>query len=125
MKTVAVVPAFNEETVIANVIIKLRKKVDEVIVVDDGSRDATSDQARQAGAIVVRHVVNRGQGAAEETGTRLALRRGADVVIHFDADGQHDANDIVAMIAPIQAGRADVTLGSRFLGRAPNIPPLC
>lgn len=121
-KVVAVVPAYNEGEVIAGVIQHLLPAVDEVIVVDDGSRDQTALLARSAGATVLRHIINRGQGAAEETGTCAALAHQADIVLHFDADGQHDPADIPAMIQPILDNRADVVLGSRFLGTSPNLP---
>lgn len=123
-KVVAVVPAYNEGGVIAGVIGQLLPAVDEVIVVDDGSRDQTALQARAAGATVLQHIINRGQGAAEETGTRAALAHRADIVLHFDADGQHDTADIPAMIQPILDNKADVVLGSRFLGTSPNLPLL-
>jgi len=97
MKVIAVLPAYNEAAVISDVIARLNAFVDRVVVVDDGSSDSTGDLAKRAGAFVVRHLINRGQGAALETGTRLALDFGADVIIHFDADGQHDSKDIAAM----------------------------
>ncbi len=121
MKVIAVIPAFNEAAVISHVVAGVKPHVNEVVVVDDGSRDDTGALARVAGAVVARHIINRGQGAAEETGTQLALRRGADIIVHFDADGQHDATDIQAMIAPIVSGHADITLGSRFLGQTHNM----
>ena len=122
MRLVAVIPALNESASIKAVVQGARKYVDEVIVVDDGSSDDTGSIARQAGAVVVRHIINRGQGAAEQTGTDLAIRRGADIIIHLDADGQHDPNDIPKLIAPLQSRMADIVLGSRFLGQAVNIP---
>lgn len=96
----------------------------EVVVVDDGSADATADRARSAGAHVVRHVINRGQGAALQTGIVAALRQGADIVVTFDADGQFSATEISAVTQPIIAGTADVVLGSRFLGNAVAMPGL-
>ena len=122
MKVIAVLPAYNEAAVISDVIARLNAFVDRVVVVDDGSSDSTGDLAKRAGAFVVRHLINRGQGAALETGTRLALDFGADVIIHFDADGQHDSKDIAAMIAPITERQMDVVLGSRFLGKAVSFP---
>jgi glycosyltransferase involved in cell wall biosynthesis len=70
----------------------------------------------------MKHILNRGQGAALQTGIRFALEQGARVIVTFDADGQHDPDDIPAMIAPVLNGECDVTLGSRFLGHAHNIP---
>ena len=122
MKIIAVVPAFNESTVIDEIINGLKSRVSVIIVVDDGSSDNTGEIAREAGAIVVRHLVNRGQGAALETGRRLALEYGADIILHFDGDGQHDPQDVSAMVGPIIEGRVDVVLGSRFLGSAIDLP---
>lgn len=121
MKIVAVIPAYNEAAVISEVINGLNPYVD-CVVVDDGSADSTSELARRAGAIVVRHLINRGQGAALETGRRYALQLGADVIVHFDADGQHDPKDIAVIVEPIVKGKVDVTLGSRFLGEAVSLP---
>ncbi len=117
-----VIAAYNEGTAIAAVIAGLRGYCEWCIVVDDGSRDETAAVALAAGARVLRHVVNRGQGAALLTGIRDAVKLGAEVVVTFDADGQHDTADLAALIAPIRAGEADVALGSRFRGRAIGIP---
>jgi glycosyltransferase involved in cell wall biosynthesis len=118
-----VVAAYNEETRLAATLAGLRSRgYGNVVVVDDGSRDRTRDVALACGAWVLRHVVNLGQGAALQTGIRFALGRGADTVVTFDADGQHDPDQIAALAAPVRDGTADVALGSRFLGRAENIP---
>jgi glycosyltransferase involved in cell wall biosynthesis len=117
-----VVAAYNEASHIHQVVDRLRELYSEVIVVDDGSSDSTSSRLAGSGALVVRHAINRGQGAALQTGIEFALQHGAEVVVTFDADGQHDAGDIAALVAPILAGECDVTLGSRFLGRAHGIP---
>jgi polyprenyl-phospho-N-acetylgalactosaminyl synthase len=123
MKNIAVIPAWNEGPRVGEAVLAALKVVDTVVVVDDGSVDETARIALHAGAVVLRHAVNRGQGAALRTGTLAALRLGADVVIHTDADGQHDASDIPRMIAPIQEGRADVVFGSRFMdAHASGIP---
>ncbi len=92
------------------------------VVVDDGSTDATGDVAARAGACVVTHPVNLGQGAALQTGLDFALAQGADVIVTFDADGQHRAADIAPLIAALAANKADYALGSRFLGDAVNLP---
>ena len=118
-----VIPAYNEATVIGNVIADVRRFVDNVIVVDDCSRDETATVARAAGATVLRHIINRGQGAALQTGLTFALRQAPSAIITFDADGQHDANDLPALLAPIRDGRAHFVLGSRFTGTS-NVPPL-
>ena len=123
-KVFAVVPAWNEAPEIGAVVSALRPHVSAVIVVDDGSADATAAAARAAGADVLRHDINRGQGAALVTGMRWALMKGADVIVTFDADGQHRAEDLASLVDPVIQGRADVALGSRFLDRASNVPPL-
>ncbi len=116
MRTFAVVPAYNEEKTVGDVVRGLLPAVSEVIVVDDGSSDLTAEAAAAAGALVVRHALNRGQGAALKTGTVLALERDAEVVVHIDADGQHDTESLRQLIAPIERGEADIVYGSRFLG---------
>ena len=124
MKVFVVMPAYNERGRIGAVVRRLFPRVDRVIVVDDGSADSTADEARAAGADVVSHVLNRGQGAALKTGTVLAVAEGADVVVHFDADGQHDPETIPTLTAPIVAGGADFVSGSRFLGVTSDGMPL-
>jgi glycosyltransferase involved in cell wall biosynthesis len=119
----AVVAAYNEGRAIGAVLAGLRGHADEVIVVDDGSGDDTAAAARREGATVVRHAINRGQGAALQTGISLALIRGADVIVTFDADGQHVATDVARVAAPVIRGEADVALGSRFLADTSRVPP--
>ncbi len=123
MRVVALIPAYNEEQAIADVLLRVRPFVSEVIVVDDGSHDATGKMARDAGAIVVRHAINRGLGAAIGTGFAAAKVRGADVVVTLDADGQHDPAEIPLFLAAIEEGAAAV-IGSRRLTREhlENIP---
>lgn len=122
MKITCVVPAYNEEKNISLVISKLKAFVNEIIIVDDASRDRTFEIASQSEAVVVRHIINRGQGAALRTGTQLALERGADIIIHFDADDQFQASEIPDMLAPILNNKADAVLGSRFLIKKSNLP---
>lgn len=117
-----VVPAYNEARVIGGVVEELVARGHRVVVVDDGSGDDTPDVARRAGAVVLRHAVNRGQGAALQTGIAYALRNGAEHIVTFDSDGQHAAEDVDALVAPLLAGRADVTLGSRFIGSTEGMP---
>ena len=119
-----VVPAYNESTVIASVIHELRAVYRNVVVVDDHSSDETGAAALSAGATALRHPVNLGQGAALQTGIRYALAQGADWIVTFDADGQHRVEDIAVLIDVQKRTGADVVLGSRFLGRVENIPPL-
>lgn len=116
MKTVAVIPAFQEFSRITKTILAFFPFVDQIIVVDDGSVDETGRVAREAGATVLRHKINRGQGAALRTGTMAAVASGADVVVHVDADGQHDPSGLEGLLLPIKSGAADVVFGSRFLG---------
>jgi polyprenyl-phospho-N-acetylgalactosaminyl synthase len=115
MKVVAVMPAYQEASRIAEAIRAIRPQVDVLLAVDDGSRDGTAEAARGEGVVVLRHRVNRGQGAALRTGTEAALRLGADVILHIDADGQHDPGAIRRLVGPIREGRADIVFGSRFL----------
>ncbi len=121
-RTWIVVPAFNEALRLPAVLAQLVHIDAEIVVVDDGSRDDTSRVATVANVWVLRHLINRGQGAALRTGIEFALQHGATEIVTFDADGQHSAEDIAAILAPIQRGDADLTVGSRFLGSAPGIP---
>jgi UDP-N-acetylglucosamine---dolichyl-phosphate N-acetylglucosaminyltransferase len=120
MKLAILIPAYNEERTLGQVIQQV-KAVDlpgvekEIIVVDDGSSDNTANIARSRGAIVISHLLNRGVGGALGTGFEAALRLGSDVVVTFDADGQHSPDDIGKVIEPIRTGRADVVVGSRMI----------
>ncbi len=119
-----VIAAYNEAGVIGEVVDGVGRYVDagRVIVVDDGSNDGTGEAAAAHGARVVRHIVNRGQGAALATGIKAALRLGALVVVTFDADGQHDPADLPKITEPILSGRVDIVLGTRFGHDGPPIP---
>src|SRR3989344_844437 len=115
MKICIVIPAYNEEQHIASTLKAVQNAgYENIVVVDDGSIDTTSDRARHY-ATTVRHLINRGMGASLVTGTKWALRNGADCIVHFDADGQHRANEIHRLIDPIAQDRADIVLGSRYL----------
>lgn len=119
-----VVPAFNEAGVIGDVIADVRSVFDHVVCVDDGSGDGTGELALRAGAHLVRHPVNLGQGAAIQTGVEYARRQpGAQVFATFDGDGQHRVKDVVAMVERLAAGDVDVVIGTRF-GRGVTRPPL-
>ncbi len=125
MRVFAVVPAYEEATRLPSVLDVLRQHVDGIVVVDDGSVDKTAEVARgREGVWVVRHWLNRGQGAALRTGTRAALELGAEVIVHVDADGQHCPENIALAVAPILANEADVVFGSRYLGVKPEGMPL-
>lgn len=123
MRVVAIVPAYNCADTVSGVVRGLLAQgVHSVVVVDDCSEDSTGSVARAAGAVVLRHRVNRGQGAALTTGTRWACMNGADILVHVDADGQHDTSEVPRLLAPLMSGDADVVLGSRFLGEAVALP---
>ncbi|HEY1355620.1 MAG TPA: glycosyltransferase family 2 protein [Solirubrobacterales bacterium] len=117
-----VVPAFNEAESIAYVLDRIPAEVcgvqTAVLVVDDGSRDATAEVAAEHGALVARHVINRGGGAALRTGYRLMVESGAEIVVTLDADGQHLPSQIERLVAPVLGGEVDVAHGSRVLGDA-------
>ncbi len=122
LKTVAIIPAYNEERFIASVVLAASKYVDEVIVVDDGSSDATAEFATRSGAIVLRHETNRGKGAALNTGFQKARDLDAGAVALLDGDGQHRPDDIPRMIKPILDGESDMVVGSRYLDLQSDIP---
>ncbi len=111
-----VVPLFNEATVIADVVTQARQTFPKMVCVDDGSTDGSADLARAAGAAVVRHPINLGQGAALQTGFEYVLGDPAmRYAVTFDSDGQHQVSDAVAMVETLRAGEVDVVFGSRFL----------
>ncbi|GAB3875467.1 glycosyltransferase family 2 protein [Terrabacter terrigena] len=111
-----VVPLFNEAAVVADVVGEARSVFPKIVCVDDGSRDASADRAERAGAAVVRHPVNLGQGAALQTGFEYALGDPAmRYVVTYDADGQHQLHDVEVMLDRIRQGDVRVVFGSRFL----------
>jgi polyprenyl-phospho-N-acetylgalactosaminyl synthase len=116
VKVVAIIPGYKEGSRIGDTVRSVLPYVHSVLVIDDGSPDDTAEQAKQAGAIVIRHCVNRGQGAALRTGMEGAVALGADVMVQLDADGQHDPSFIPVVAAPILEHKADVVFGSRFMG---------
>ena len=121
-----IVPAFNEAQVIGDVVADLRSAFAHVVCVDDGSRDDTAETALRAGAHVVSHPVNLGQGAAIQTGVEYARRQpGASAFATFDADGQHRVKDVLAMLDRLSRGDVDIVIGSRFGGSTiSRTPPL-
>jgi len=119
---VVVIPAYNEARYIGSVVLQALEYAYTVIVVDDGSTDATREIAQAAGAIVESHGDNRGKGAALETGFRKALDYQPDVVVTIDADGQHVVSDIPQVIRPILEDEADIVIGSRYLNDASDVP---
>lgn len=121
-KIIVVIPAYNEEKTIVKVINKVKPLVDEIVIVDDGSSDQTAELAEKQGVTVLRHLINRGQGAALQTGNQYALKRGGEIIVHFDADGQFLAEEIKDIVQPLEQGEAEVVFGSRFLEKKSEIP---
>jgi len=116
-----VVPAYNEGVIIGQVLAKIVQSGYSVVCVDDGSRDNTALRAKEAGAIVVTHPANMGQGASLQTGIEFALRRGAEYIVTFDADGQHQLSDAIAMISMARRDGLAIVFGSRFLDNRTQI----
>lgn len=116
MRTLVFIPAWNEEDSIATVIGDVRESLPDadVLVVDDGSADATAVRAREAGAMVASLPFNQGLGAALQTGYLFALREGYDFCAHLDADGQHPPFEVVRLLEEVEADRADLVIGSRY-----------
>jgi len=121
-QVVAAIPCLNEERFIGSVVLKTKQYVDSVIVIDDGSRDATAEIAAAAGAKVYKHGENRGYGAAIRTALAKGRRMHADVLVVLDGDGQHNPSDIPNLIKPLIANKADVAVGSRFLEKKSKSP---
>lgn len=121
-QTFVVIAAYNEQEMIGQVVRAVAPLVRGVIVVDDGSVDGSADRAFAAGATVLSHPLNLGQGAALQTGIEYALRKGAEYIVTFDADGQHAPDDIAGAVETLKRSEVDVLLGSRFLGRAIDMP---
>jgi glycosyltransferase involved in cell wall biosynthesis len=119
---VVVIPAHNEERFIGSVVLKARQIVDAVIVIDDGSSDATAEIAEAAGAVVVRHEGNKGKGVALNTGFIKAKSYNPDVVITLDGDWQHLPEEMTLVAAPVLRGEADIVVGSRYLERTSDVP---
>ena len=121
MKIVAVIPAYNEGTRVANVVQSAKEYVHDIIIIDDGSSDDTVDAARKSGAIVLQHIENCGAGAATMTGIDAAREMGADIIVTLDADEQHNPEDIPALLGPVISGDADIVFANRF-GQKNTIP---
>jgi len=122
-KIFAVVPAYNEEKGVSKVIKDLKKYKYNIVIVDDASADNTVKVVNKfKNLILVKQRANQGQGAALRIGIKRALKEGADIIITFDADGQHQAKEIKDLVAPIEKGIADISLGSRFLTKKTKMP---
>jgi hypothetical protein len=118
----AAIPAYNEEIAIGSVILRAKKYVDTVIVIDDGSTDATAFVAKMAGADVIHHDRNLGKGAALKDAFRNAGQLDADILVCLDADGQHNPDEIPLLIEAIRNSDADMAIGSRFLKAKNTVP---
>ncbi len=122
LKVIIGIPAFNEEKNIGAIVAKLKIKYDHVIVCDDGSSDMTETIASSLGAIVVKHSKNLGYGAAIKTIFNESKKIDGDVLVTFDADGQHQISEIDSVLKPLFENKADIVIGSRFLGTTKNLP---
>ena len=122
MKTVIGIPAFNEEKNIAKIVVELQRITDEVIVCNDGSSDLTGEIAKKLGATVINHPKNLGYGGAIGSIFSKAKEIDADVLVTFDADGQHKLEDIEHVLKPIKNNESDIVIGSRFLGDSESVP---
>lgn len=121
-KIVAVIPCHNEERHIADIVGQASKYVGQVVVIDDGSSDRTAAVAASAGALVIRHEVNRGKGMAVNTAFQWAKENGVQAVVLLDGDGQHNPAEIPVVLKPVLEDEADVVVGSRFLDKKSPIP---
>src|SRR6476646_1654866 len=119
VRTLVFIPAWNEAASVASVIADVREAIPgaDILVVDDGSGDATAERAREAGALVASLPFNQGLGAALQTGYLYALRNGYDACAHLDADGQHPADEVARLLAEVTGDRADLVIGSRYRER--------
>ncbi|HEX6752019.1 MAG TPA: glycosyltransferase family 2 protein [Solirubrobacterales bacterium] len=121
MRTLVFIPAWNEEDSVAAVIADVRDCMPgaDVLVIDDGSADATAERARDAGALVASLPFNQGLGAALQTGYLYALREGYELCAHLDADGQHPPAEVARLLGEVRADRADLVIGSRYRDPGP------
>ncbi len=122
MKTLVIIPAKNEAAKIGEVVSGVMAQGFEVAVIDDGSSDDTGVVAKHAGAKVLHHIINRGQGASVKTGIKYGLENGYEAMVFFDADGQMRADEINKVLEPVSSGSCEVALGSRNLGVAIDMP---
>src|SRR3989338_10065714 len=120
MKILVGIPAYNEETMVGKVVRSIPHKIKgvghiEIVVIDDGSSDRTFYESKKTGANVIRHLINRGLGGALKTIFAYAKETDCDILVTFDADGQHDSSDIPKIIRPLINNKADVVIGTRWL----------
>jgi len=119
---IATIPCYNERVFIGDIVCRTSEHVDQVIVIDDGSHDGTAKAARAAGALVIVHEEKHGVGGATRSCIEAAKVKNADIVVTLDGDNQHYPEEIPNLVAPILEGRADLVIGSRFLGRKSRMP---
>lgn len=117
-ESIAVIPAYNESATVGAVVRDTTDHVDEVLVVDDGSRDETAAIARENGATVIEHVINTGVGGAQRTGYRYAIKKDYSYIVQIDADGQHDPASIPRLLEAVEDH--DMVIGSRYLNESIN-----
>ena len=122
MSIIIGIPAYNEEKNIAKIIVGLKKVAGQILICDDGSTDSTSEIAESLGATIIKHPKNLGYGAAIRSIFLKAKEIDADILVTIDADGQHRTKDIQNVIKPIVDGKADISIGSRFLGEDNKVP---
>ena len=121
-RTLVAIPCYNEGLTIGSLVLKARQHSTEVLVVDDGSSDDTAPIARLSGATVLVHERQQGKGAGVLDAMRYARENGFDAIVLIDGDGQHNPDEIPAVVAPVLEGRADLVIGSRFLGTRADVP---
>jgi polyprenyl-phospho-N-acetylgalactosaminyl synthase len=120
-----IIPAYNEGPMVGEVVRRVRAcGFEQVLVVNDGSTDHTAIAAREAGARVLSHPINRGAGAVSQTGILFARREGIRYMIQMDADGQHHPEDLDRLMVRMAAGNCDILVGSRFMDKSGNIPAI-
>ena len=113
-RTLVLIPCFNEEMTIGSIVLKTKRYVDTVLVVDDGSSDSTAQIAKEAGAVVLSHSGNKGKSAAIKTGFNYATQNGFDYIITLDGDGQHNPDEIPMMLSEMENNGHDIVIGTRF-----------
>ncbi|MFM1920620.1 MAG: hypothetical protein RLZZ303_2254 [Candidatus Hydrogenedentota bacterium] len=125
-RVVVLIPAYNEEATITSVIASIREHAPsaDIVVINDGSRDATARLVRESGAVLLDLPLNLGIGGGMQTGFKYALRNGYDIAVQCDADGQHPAESILSLVAKVDAGVADVVIGSRYVADTGYTPSL-
>jgi len=120
-RSLVIIPCYNEEATVGSIVLQTKRYVDTVVVVDDGSTDNTAEIAKEAGAIVLSHLKNKGKGAALKTGFQFALENDFDYVVTIDGDGQHNPLEIPAVLGNVMNNNNDISIGYRF-GNTTEMP---